>query len=75
MHDMTYPRCETCKHWAGTYYKGHEPNRRCEVLTKGLFNVCFVAREDEMIPSGWDVDEIETGPRFGCVHHEERNEQ
>lgn len=62
---METKTCDTCKHWAKGFYGKAASFAPCNhpKLDGGT-------GEDSAGPTGWECDGFETGPKFGCIHHE-----
>jgi len=57
--------CDTCKWWSDIELYGGVRNCTSKKLNQG-------GGDDELSAVGYDVYSIETGPKFGCIHHEEK---
>lgn len=69
MNTTDYPRCETCRFWSwmhpGTGVK------KCEAADHfSDFNKSLEGEEQDFS----SYDDVFTGPRFGCVHHQPRTQ-
>lgn len=57
-----YPRCETCRHWEKNVCGTHD--------CKKLLDVVMCSTDDPYV----SVQDIETPPHFGCIHHEAKEQ-
>ena len=66
--------CETCKHWADITQSFDEKGqiRKCgnyEKINDDIYN----SEPDGLYYLYQDGGTFYTGPKFGCVHHKEKN--
>lgn len=74
---MTHPTCNTCKHWGPNGSGSTLPNpemgacRNATMITDSVSDI----RSDGMCIDCGDGDQVlVTGPDFGCVHHDFKDE-
>jgi len=64
--------CDTCKHWMEVDV--HHGDHRCDNKKK-LGEPWDVDGEDDNLMYAYDEDgSFYPGPKFGCVHHQKREE-
>ncbi len=69
-------RCKTCKHWVKTceHWVPFAHNNWGQCQHPKLYENQHGESEEDEVHGDRDGQDIATGPRFGCVHHEEKEE-